>query len=293
MQEAQLHNCAVCHGTTFAPLFAKDAHQFVRCGGCGLERIDPAPTDETLAAIYGKHYYDAWGLHDDAQGSVPELKRRTFGYVLDTLPASVRGGKLLDCGAATGFLLEVAKERGFEPYGIELSEFGAGELARKFGEGRAFRGEIEDAQFPDAKAGDFNVVTMCDYIEHVRDPRGVLERVRKMLAPGGMIAVTTPDAGSLSRKVLSSGWTHYKVEHLHYFNRANLRRLLEDVGFEQVQFKPLWKALTIKYVREQFEVYPHPVLSQAMRGLGKVVPDSLQRRPLRILIGELLAVAST
>lgn len=272
-------------------MFAKADHQFVRCGGCGLERIDPAPSDETLAAIYGKHYYDAWGLHDN-ESVVAELKRGTFGYVFDMLPRSVRGGKLLDLGAATGFLLEVAKERGFEPYGLELSEFGASEIARKFGEGRAFRGEIEDVKFPDAGPGSFNVVTMCDYIEHVRDPRGALERVKKLLAPGGVIAVTTPDAGSISRKVLASGWSHYKVEHLHYFNRTNMRRLLEDVGFKSISFKPLWKSLTLQYVREQFEVYPHPVLSEVVRGLGKVIPDSLQRRPMRIMIGELLAIAS-
>jgi hypothetical protein len=49
----------------------------------------------------------------------------------------------------------------------------------------------------------------------------------------------------------------------------------------------------LKYVREQFEVYPHPLLSAAARGLGKAVPSRLQRRPLRVLTGELLAIAQT
>lgn len=290
--QAQLRSCEVCRGREFSSLFEKADHRFVRCAECGLERIDPAPTDETLAAIYGKHYYDAWGLHRDEE-TVAQLKKGTFEYVLDALPESVRGGKLLDCGAATGFLLDVAKERGFEPYGIELSEFGANEIARKFGAGRSFRGEIEDARFPDAGEGSFQAITMCDYIEHVRSPRRVLERARKLLAPKGVIAMTTPDTGSLTRKVLASGWSHYKVEHLYYFKRANLRRLLEEVGFSRVVFKPLWKSLNLKYVREQFEVYPHPVLSAVARGLGKAVLRGLQRRPLRVLTGELLAIAYT
>ena len=271
-------------------MFEKADHSFVRCEACGLERIDPAPTDETLAAIYGKHYYDAWGLHGD-ENTVAQLKKGTFGTVLDALPESVRGGKLLDCGAATGFLLEVAKERGFDPYGIELSEFGASEIAKKFGEGHAFRGEIENASFPGVGEGGFQVITMCDYIEHVRNPKRVLEHAMRFLAPGGVIALTTPDAGSMTHKILGSGWSHYKTEHLYYFKGENLRRLLEGVGFKDATSRPLWKSLNLKYIREQFEVYPHPVLSKVVRGLGKVVPGAVQRQPLKILTGELIALA--
>lgn len=290
MNAATTRPCEVCSSHDFSTMFEKDAHTFVRCARCQLERIDPAPTDATLAEIYGKHYYDAWGLHSDAN-TVATLKRATFGYVLDLLPPMPRGAKLLDLGAATGFLLEVAKERGIDPYGVELSEFGAGEIAKKFGEGHAFRGEVEDATFPDARPGDFSAVTMCDYIEHVRDPRRVLKRVYELLAPGGAVALTTPNTASVSHKVLSRGWSHYKIEHLYYFRPANMKQLLESAGFTQVEFKPLWKALNIKYIREQFEVYPHPVLSQLARALGKTVPSKLQAAKLRLLTGELVAIA--
>src|SRR5581483_10585275 len=130
--------CEVCGSCAFAFRFEKAQHRFVRCDRCGLERIDPQPTDETLAAIYGKHYYDAWGLHRDEE-LVRQLKRGTFGFVLANLHAPRAGARLLDCGAATGFLLEVAKERGWEPYGVELSDFGAEAIAKKFGANRIFR----------------------------------------------------------------------------------------------------------------------------------------------------------
>ncbi len=278
----------MCESRSFRPLFDKEGHHFVRCHDCGLERIDPQPTDEELSAIYGKHYYDSWGLDRDAE-LVGQLKRKTFAFVLEHLP--VRGGKLLDCGAATGFLLEVAKDMGFEPYGVELSEFGASEIARKFGRGRSFQGEIAGARFEDAGEGDFSAVTMCDYVEHVRDPRAVLARAREMLRPGGALAITTPDTSSLSHRALSKGWTHYKLEHLYYFDRKNLARLLRDVGFEHVEFRPLLKRLNVRYVRHQFEVYAHPVLSRASRVLSRVVPDALQSRAVPILTGELLALA--
>ena len=196
--------CEVCASVEVHPLFTKLEHQFVRCGGCGLESISPQPSNETLAQIYGAHYYDAWGLHENEQ-TVASLKKRTFSYVLDKLGTPASGSKLLDCGAATGFLLEVARDLGYDSYGLELSTFGAKQIGRKFGADHVFCGELGDATFATVKPGDFQVITMCDYIEHVRDPRRTLELARKLIAPGGSIALTTPDAGSPARRVLGTG----------------------------------------------------------------------------------------
>lgn len=285
-----MSSCDVCSSTASEPLFDKLDHHFVRCGDCGLERISPQPTDETLAKIYGAHYYDAWGLKDN-EAAVAELKRRTFKYVLDKIGAVAPGAKILDCGAATGFLLDVAKERGYEPYAVELSEFGAQAIADKFGKDRVWCGQLQDATFADAKPGEFSVVTMCDYIEHVRDPKQTLALARKMLKPGGLLAITTPDAGSPSRKVLGNGWTHYKVEHLFYFNKKNLGQLLESTGFTTVSYYPLWKSLTLDYIGHQFEIYPHPALTAIARAMKKLTPAPIRKFPLPFTTGELLAVA--
>lgn len=265
-------------------MFDKLEHHFVKCDDCGLERISPQPSNETLAKIYGEHYYDAWGLQDNEQ-VVAGLKKRTFKYVLNKLAGH---GKLLDCGAATGFLLEVAKDLGYEPYGLELSEFGANAIAEKFGKDRVFCGELQVAKWPGVDK--FDAITMCDYIEHVRDPRQTLELARGLLRDDGTLAITTPDAGSPSRKVLGNGWTHYKIEHLFYFNKANLERLLLDVGFSSVKFYPLWKSLTLDYIGHQFDVYPHPALTPFARAL-KLMPQKLRALPLPFTTGELLAVA--
>lgn len=282
--------CEVCASSRSEPIFEKLDHRFTRCTECGLERISPQPSDETLAKIYGAHYYDAWGLHDN-EATVAALKKRTFKYVLDKLPAAAPGTKLLDCGAATGFLLEVAKDLGYEPYGLELSDFGAKEIARKFGADRVFCGELPHAAFADARPGDFRVITMCDYIEHVRDPRQTLSLARKLVADGGAIAITTPDAGSPSRRVLGTGWTHYKIEHLFYFNKRNLERLLKEVGFGNVKFYPLWKSLSLDYISHQFEIYPHPALTQLARGIRRVTPSQIRSFPLPFTTGEMLVVA--
>jgi SAM-dependent methyltransferase len=274
-------------------MFDKLEHHFVRCSGCRLERISPQPSDETLAKIYGAHYYDAWGLHED-RDTVAALKKRTFGYVLGKLGAiggAQRGPKLLDCGAATGFLMEVARDLGYDAYGLELSDFGAEAIARSFGEGRVFRGELPACAFPDAGAGDFQVIAMCDYIEHVRDPRATLSLARGLLAPGGSLAITTPDTGSPSRLLLGEGWTHYKIEHLFYFDKRNLERLLKEVGFSSVAFHPLFKSLSLDYIGHQLETYPHRALTRIARAVRRLAPRPIRTLPLPFTTGELLAIA--
>lgn len=282
--------CEVCSSSKMTALFDKLEHHFMRCDGCGLEKISPQPSDETLAKIYGAHYYDAWGLQENEQ-AVADLKKRTFRYVLGKLGAAASGARLLDCGAATGFLLEVAAELGYEPYGLELSEFGAQAIAAKFGSDRAFCGELQNAAFPGVAPGEFQVVTMCDYIEHVRDPRRTLQLARGLLGDGGTLAITTPDAGSPSRRVLGTGWTHYKLEHLFYFKKDNLERLLEDVGFRSVKFYPLWKSLTLDYINHQFEVYPHGALTKVSRAVRRLTPAAIRSLPLPFSTGEMLVVA--
>jgi SAM-dependent methyltransferase len=282
--------CEVCASDAFKPIFEKADHQFTRCKACGLERISPQPTDETLAKIYGAHYYDAWGLGKD-EDMVATLKKRTFRYVLGKLPAPAAGDRLLDCGAATGFLVEVARDLGYRPYAVELSQFGADEIGRKIGPEHVFCGEIENATFLDAGPGAFDVITMCDYIEHVRDPRQTLGQARRLLADDGLLAITTPDAGSPSRRVLGTSWTHYKLEHLFYFNRKNLERLLRDAGFSSVTFHPLWKALTLDYIAHQFEVYQHRALTPLARALKRLAPSVVRTAPIPFSTGELLAIA--
>jgi len=284
--------CEVCSSSDCKPMFDKLEHHFVRCGECGLERILPQPSDETLAKIYGAHYYDAWGLQDN-EDAVAQLKKRTFKYVLGKLDVPARGTKLLDCGAATGFLMEVARDMGYSAYGLELSEFGAKAIADKFGADHVFCGELQDCKFADVAPGEFRVITMCDYIEHVRDPRHTLELAHRLLGRGGTLAITTPDAGSPSRRVLGTGWTHYKVEHLFYFNKRNLERLLKQVGFSSVAFYPLWKSLTLDYIGHQFEIYPHKALTAIARAMRRVTPQRVRGMPLPFTTGELLAVART
>ena len=279
--------CEVCGGDRFAPMGELAEHHFERCSACGLERIEPQPTDETLARIYGAHYYDAWGLHADKQ-AVEELKRRTFRRILKGAGKLRAGARVLDCGAATGFLMGVAKDLGYDPYGVELSEFGAGEIAKRFGADHVHQGELETAKFPD---GSFAAIFMCDFLEHVRDPVRIARRAYELLEPGGVLGISMPRVDSFTNRVMKMRWTHYKVEHLYYFRVDNLGRMLKKVGFGGYEGKTLFKTMNLRYIAHQFATYPHPVLTPAIRTATRVLPLALQRRHFPVAMGELVAYA--
>ena len=112
--------------------------------------------------------------------------------------------------------MEEAASLGMEPYGVELSEFGAARIAEKFGAGPRLPGPFDQAAFAGVDHDFFDVVTMFDFMEHVRDPSGAGQG----LPPAPARRATRyldPERRSLSRRLMGPRWLHYKVEHLFYF----------------------------------------------------------------------------
>jgi 2-polyprenyl-3-methyl-5-hydroxy-6-metoxy-1,4-benzoquinol methylase len=289
MNQQMSRLCEVCNSADFKRLFTKDKHDSFRCQSCRLIRIDPQPTDEVLAGIYGGKYYNAWGVQSDAE-RVQELKKATFRkHVLKNIELK-KGARVLDCGAAFGALMAVAKEKGFEPYGIELAAEAAAEIARCFGKDRIFSGPFEQAIFRGVGAGDFDGIFMCDFIEHVRNPLAVVRKAASLLRPGGSLVITTPDGDSASCRLMGAGWPHYKVEHLYFFNRKNITTLLKQAGFIVKQTGCARKVLNLDYIRHQFNTYPRGLITPAINALARVAGSRLGRRPLSFSFGEMIII---
>jgi hypothetical protein len=79
---------------------------------------------------------------------------------------------------------------------------------------------------------------MFDVIEHLFDPRAVLEATRRALVPGGLLVVSTPNFRALSRFVLGVEWAVLSpLEHLYYFTERTLTSLIDACGFTGVAFE--------------------------------------------------------
>lgn len=290
MQNSIRTPCPCCDGQWWDALFRLKDHPVIRCRKCGLERLSPQPGDRELGAIYRQEYYDSWGAKLDPEIS-RNLKQQTFARRLAALSGLKPGDRVLDCGAALGHFMEVAKQAGFEPYGIERSEFGAAQIAKTFGAERVFAGPFEEAAFAGLPDGGFQAVSMFDFVEHVRDPEAVLRKAFELLAPGGQLILSTPRAGSLTHRLMKQRWSHYKVEHLYYFRKGNLTRLLERVGFREVRSASSRKALNLEYVAFQFQAYPHRLLTPLSRLGRRCLPQALRQMAVRVPLGEMVLIA--
>jgi ubiquinone/menaquinone biosynthesis C-methylase UbiE len=82
----------------------------------------------------------------------------------------------------------------------------------------------------------FDLVLCAETVEHVRDVQGLLSEVRRVLRPGGTLAVTTPAHGRLdAARALVLGWERQLdplSPHLRFFTRRSLRGLATQMGLD-------------------------------------------------------------
>lgn len=228
-----------------------------RCAHCGSLWLNPRPTGEAFDAIYDAYYTQGdppapaapgvgrWVLdavRAAALGYGGSPLQRAAGVALSAVPLlraratnSVMGlradrrGRLLDLGAGDGVLMRRMDALGWDVVGLEPDP-AAVEAARDRTGLDIRPGFIEDDAFP---PGSFDAVTMLHVIEHVPDPVQTLRSCFRVLAPGGVLAVVTPNVESLGHERYGEHWRGLETpRHLVLFNAASLRLAAEAVGFE-------------------------------------------------------------
>ena len=292
-----LSQCPLCRHRHFTYQFTHAGLPIVRCDGCSLLMRNPQPSDEELAAIYGDDYFFGTGPEgkDQYASEFAQLKQATASAYLDRLerylgwsPATRAGGRLLDVGSGLGDLLVAAKSRGYAVQGIEYSPSSVVRANARLGDDVVRQGTIETAAPDD---GSIDVCVLSDVIEHTRDPMAMLDRVWRILKPGGAIFVATPSLDSWSARLLRHRWMEFKAEHLFFFDSATLESALVRAGFEHVRIARGRKTLSTEYVLHHFKRFPVPLLSPLGRIAGTLLPHAVRRQQLEIVASGIDAVA--
>ncbi|KPK99237.1 MAG: hypothetical protein AMJ95_00390 [Omnitrophica WOR_2 bacterium SM23_72] len=279
--------CAVCQSTQICKAFVKHGRDFFRCAACGLIFMHPLPSPPELKEFYGKNYYAPWQIREGGMSDINRLKTATFKKWISRIERHGAKGCILDIGCAMGFFLEVAQARGWEPYGVEVSEYSHAIANRRFSN-RIFQGDLLDAHF----AGDhFDAVTLFDVIEHGMKPLETFKEIYRILKPGGIVAISTVNTCSLSSRLMRKKWPHYMPQHLHCFSPFNLALALKKEGFELLEIRKAKKVLNLRYIHSYLQTYPAPVLTGLSRFLFKVLPKSLTDLGLSLGCGEMLVIA--
>jgi SAM-dependent methyltransferase len=160
---------------------------------------------------------ELWELVPDEPRDPPE-HLRAFARSLG------RAESALDLGCGDGAL--TAELDAAELTAADVSAVALGRARARLGEGRARFVELEpDGPLPFVD-GEFDLVLCAETIEHVRDVQLLLSEARRVLGPGGTLALTTPAHRALMRA------PHPLSPHLRFFTRRSLRGLLGELGFE-------------------------------------------------------------
>lgn len=220
--------CNLCGRASGSPLVNTGEFEVVRCDFCGLAFVNRAFASDELAALYDEGYYnsDDERLYSNYLGEAGKRISSSREKVAQ-LRRFARGGRLLEVGCAAGFFLEAAREH-FDVEGVELSAFASDHARRVLGHS-VHTGTVFSAQFA---AGSFDAVVLWDVIEHVADPRGLLAEIRRVLKPGGVIALTTGNIDSfIARRDLANWRLLAPPYHLFYFSTQTMRVMLGSLGF--------------------------------------------------------------
>lgn len=191
--------------------------------------------------------------------------RAKVKWVEEEVGPGARGKRLLDVGANFGHFLKEASAV-FDATGIEISKAAVDKSHELFG----VKNYVGSVYEPPAEArGAWDIVTLFDVIEHVPDPRGALEKIRDLVAPGGYLFLSTPDASSPVARLMGRHW-HYNdpVQHIVLFGRRNLSRLLDDVGFRVRGVRSFGHHYRVGYVLDRLS-YLHA------GGIGSVMRPAL------------------
>jgi len=209
-----------------------------RCDNCTHVFANPCPSPEFIQSLYGETEDPVY--QEEAQG-----RSKNFSRILKSLnKIHPERGILFDVGAATGILLDISRERGWQVEGIEPSTWAVG-VARNRYNLEIREGVFEEATLPKEH---YTVVTMVDFIEHIPHPLDAISIAQKILLPGGTLCLVTPDINSLAARIFGQKWWHYRPGHLGYFSKKSLDYLLKRSGFRIIKLRKYSWTFSLHYL---------------------------------------------
>jgi SAM-dependent methyltransferase len=233
--------CPLCGQTRQRPRYRPRAHdggweyRVVSCADCGFLYRNPNIRPEHLGDLY------ATGYSRFLTGRYARNRQRRYRAVMDAMAPLLddgHGRRLLDFGCGAGLFLELAEQRGFEAYGVDLSPDSVSQARQRLRSAKVFHGSA--LEVAEIAAGGFHVITMWSVLAHLPRPVEDLSMLRGLLADDGVLVIMTVNASSLHLQGLGSRWQGFTRNHLMFYSRATLPRLLVRAGFGAVGFAPFY-----------------------------------------------------
>jgi 2-polyprenyl-3-methyl-5-hydroxy-6-metoxy-1,4-benzoquinol methylase len=226
-----MNKCIACGADASRHVFNENNYDWLRCMNCGL--LYASGREKTINDKVAGEY--------DSIQEFSSSREKIFCRELKTIKKIINKGLLLDVGCGTGIFIKQARDEGYSVQGIE-PDMNYYEYAVKRTGVPVIKGFLRDIK-ADNK---YDIITYWDVLEHTPDPKNELVNVKKYLKDKGVLVLRVPSSGYallkafIMRNFLKTG--KHKIldppEHLFYFSKTAILRLLDDAGFKVIKIKP-------------------------------------------------------
>lgn len=250
--------------------------RLVQCSECDLVYAPSPPSAEFLTTAYSQAAYDSSVEANAAARSYAKALTRHLRQLPNRHAA-------VDVGAGSGPLLPWLAECGFSPViGIEPSQAAIDAALPDI------KPMLKKGMFSAELLADVHPSLICSFmtLEHIDDPKYLVETAHALLEPGGMLAVVVHNWRAPLNRLLGLRSPIIDIEHLQLYSPKSIGTLLSRSGFTAIQLIPISNSYPLRY---WLRLTPLPVnLKKKMITFLEYINMADWYLPMRV--GNLLAV---
>ena len=211
--------CPICASKKTCYFAKKDTYTFYRCRNCKTLFLSTQPSPRKLGVYYSKQFAYRDGLLNEAQ-----IRKRSRVILKKIKNRTSHVKTLCDVGSGYGFFLDEAQKKGVKVFGIEPSQQLVHYAFQKHAI-KSFLGTLKE--YVKENREQFDVVTCIHVIEHVTEPKNFISDLLRLVKPGGILFIETPNSDSHLLYVEKENYTFLiPPEHLWIFSKDSFIYLI-------------------------------------------------------------------
>ncbi len=213
--------CQLCGSSPLRRMEVPGANVLHFCSHCDLYQYGALVPDEA----YESAYHAGYDRHRARKVRTARARLARLAALIDERRGAIR---MLEIGCSVGATLQAAEERGWQAHGVDVSRSAVAACTS-----RGLQATVVGACELPFDDGRFDVVCAWHVIEHVEEIRQTLREWTRVLRPGGLLVIETPDAECPKARRLGARYRKFWApEHTYTFSRRSLEAFFREAGLE-------------------------------------------------------------